>query len=259
MAVPIRVQPSGAGRRAAGAAGFCRPGGNFLPSAGEKGTMLAGLFDIQALGIVLGGSLLIATMRSTRDDLGGAIRALAVLFTASPLRDGEAAHQAVGRVARLAEVRSLTCADRVETAHAYLRTVTRRLSDAATPAAFALWAEEDLAARAARHAAAQGVWRTMADAAPAMGLMATILGLIRMFAAMEDPARIGPAMAMALTATLYGVLLANLIAGPVAARLERLSEAELAWQRRAIAALVRLADAEATPVPATAPAYRSAA
>jgi chemotaxis protein MotA len=221
---------------------------------------LAGLFDVTALLIVIGGALLVALMRSTREDIGGALRALGPLFAASPARDGEAARQAVGRVARLAEVRSLACADRVETAHAFLRTATRRLSDAATPAAFAIWAEEDIAARAARHAAAQGLWRTMADAAPAMGLVATILGLIRMFANMDDPARIGPAMAMALTATLYGVLLANLVAGPVAARLERLSEAELAWQRRAIAALVRLAEAEMVVVPAaTAPAYRNAA
>lgn len=220
---------------------------------------LAGLIDASALGIVFGGSLLVALMRSTREDIGGAFAALGPLFVATPARDGDAARQAVGRVARLAEVRSLTCADRVETAHGFLRTATRRLSDAPSPAAFAAWAEDDLAARAARHAAAQGLWRTLADAAPAMGLVATILGLIRMFANMDDPARIGPAMAMALTATLYGVLLANLIAGPVAARLERLSEAELAWQRRAIAALMRLA--EAAPVPATTapPAYRNAA
>jgi chemotaxis protein MotA len=97
-----------------------------------------------------------------------------------------------------------------------------------------------------------------------MGLVATILGLIRMFANMDDPARIGPAMAMALTATLYGVLMANLVAGPVAARLERLSEAELAWQRRAIAALVRLAESEMAPPAATAASapsssYRNAA
>lgn len=225
---------------------------------------LAGLFDVTALLIVIGGSLLVALMRSTREDVGGALRALGPLFVATPTRDAEAAWQAVGRVVRLAEVRNLACADRVETAHGFLRTATRRLSDATTPAIFALWAEEDLTARAARHAAAQAVWRTMADAAPAMGLVATILGLIRMFANMDDPARIGPAMAMALTATLYGVLMANLLAGPVAARLERLSEAELAWQRRAIAALVRLAESEMTPsaasaAPASGSTYRNAA
>jgi chemotaxis protein MotA len=43
---------------------------------------------------------------------------------------------------------------------------------------------------------------------------------------------------------LWGILLANLIAGPVADRLERLSEAELVWQRRTLDHFCALARAE---------------
>jgi chemotaxis protein MotA len=71
-----------------------------------------------------------------------------------------------------------------------------------------------------------------------------VLGLVRMFAHMTDPALIGAPMATALVATLWGILLANLIAGPIADRLERLSEAELAWQRRTLDHFSALARAE---------------
>src|SRR3546814_5042665 len=72
----------------------------------------------------------------------------------------------------------------------------------------------------------------------------TIIGLIRMFAAMDDPSAIGGAMAIALLTTLYGVVLANMIAGPIAARLTLLSEMEIGWQRELVNRMLGLARAE---------------
>src|SRR3546814_11602576 len=94
-----------------------------------------------------------------------------------------------------------------------------------------MWAEQALADRAGRHGAAIKSWLAIADAAPALGMAGTIIGLIRMFAAMDDPSAIGGAMANALLPTLYGVVLANMIAGPIAERLPLLSEIGLAWLR----------------------------
>ncbi len=200
--------------------------------------------DPTALAIVGGGAFLVAAMRSTRDDITRAVRALGPLFAADPAADGHCARVAVGRIAAIAEVRHISCADRVRTAQAYLRRIAAQLADAPSADAFAHWAESELAARRARHAAAQDFWRAAADAAPAMGMIGTIVGLIEMFAGMDDPARIGPAMALALLTTLYGVVLANAVAGPIAARLERLSAGELAWQRDAIDRLETIARAE---------------
>ena len=103
------------------------------------------------------------------------------------------------------------------------------------------WGQADLEARAERHDAAQAVWRGAADVAPAMGMIGTVVGLIRMFASMDDVSAIGPGMALALTTTLYGVIVANVIAGPIAARLERLSQVELAWQKDAVERLAAIA------------------
>jgi len=65
----------------------------------------------------------------------------------------------------------------------------------------------------------QKVYRAMGDAAPAMGMVGTLIGMVQMFANMTDPSKLGPFMAMALLATLYGATLANLICLPIADKL----------------------------------------
>lgn len=72
------------------------------------------------------------------------------------------------------------------------------------------------------------IFRAIGDSAPAFGMFGTIVGLIQMLANMSDPSTIGPAMAVALLTTLYGVLIANLIALPIADKLESKSSEDKA-------------------------------
>jgi chemotaxis protein MotA len=67
------------------------------------------------------------------------------------------------------------------------------------------------------------VWETMGNFAPAMGLIGTLIGLIQMLGALQDPTTVGPAMSMALVATLYGSISANLIFFPIAGKLRLLA------------------------------------
>ena len=59
----------------------------------------------------------------------------------------------------------------------------------------------------------------MGTIAPAMGMIGTLIGLVQMLQALDDPASIGPAMAVAMLTTLYGALLANLVFLPMAYKL----------------------------------------
>jgi chemotaxis protein MotA len=59
-----------------------------------------------------------------------------------------------------------------------------------------------------------------ASLSPAFGLMGTLLGLILLLQNLSDPSSIGPAMGVAMTATFYGVILANIIFTPWATKLE---------------------------------------
>lgn len=77
-----------------------------------------------------------------------------------------------------------------------------------------------------RHELGQKLFKSMGDAAPAFGMTGTLIGLVQMLASLEDPKTIGPAMAVALLTTLYGVILAQLFFLPIADKLEHRSQEE---------------------------------
>ncbi|MCB1738667.1 MAG: MotA/TolQ/ExbB proton channel family protein [Gammaproteobacteria bacterium] len=72
------------------------------------------------------------------------------------------------------------------------------------------------------------IFKAMGDVAPAMGMIGTLIGLVQMLANMSDPSSIGPAMAVALLTTLYGAVIANAFALPVAEKLGIRAEDEYA-------------------------------
>jgi chemotaxis protein MotA len=65
----------------------------------------------------------------------------------------------------------------------------------------------------------QKIYRAIGDCAPAFGMIGTLIGMVQMFANMTDPSKLGPLMATALLATLYGALVANIFCLPIADKL----------------------------------------
>ncbi len=74
-----------------------------------------------------------------------------------------------------------------------------------------------------RHTIGADMFKAMAVYAPAMGMIGTLIGLVQMLSNMSDPAAIGPAMAVALLTTLYGAVIANAFASPLAEKLVLIS------------------------------------
>lgn len=87
--------------------------------------------------------------------------------------------------------------------------------------------ENDLVALEQRHRQGAGLFESMAQYAPAFGLVGTLIGLVQMLRSIESPSQIGPGMAVALLTTLYGALLANLIFLPIAGKLKVRSAEEM--------------------------------
>ncbi|MCP1471563.1 chemotaxis protein MotA [Sphingobium sp. OAS761] len=208
----------------------------------------ASLFDPLTLLAMLAGIVAVMLFQNGARACGRALLALRPLVTAHPARDRDAARTALLKIDQVAQLRGLSCTDRVKTTHPFLTDAARRLANSASTDAFDLWATQVLADRAQRHGAVHRVWFSVADAAPALGMAGTIIGLVSMFAAMDDPARLGPAMALALLTTFYGVVIANMIAVPVASRLADLSERELAWQREVVERMLMIARRENVPL-----------
>jgi chemotaxis protein MotA len=78
----------------------------------------------------------------------------------------------------------------------------------------------EIDAMAERHKHGKHLFHTLANFGPGFGLMATLIAQVAMFKHLDgDAGVIGGALAIALTGTLYGCILQNLIAGPVAEKL----------------------------------------
>ena len=62
--------------------------------------------------------------------------------------------------------------------------------------------------------------------APTMGIIGTVMGLVQVLGSLTDPTELGPSIAVAFIATLYGVASANLIFLPIASKIRAKSEEE---------------------------------
>lgn len=78
----------------------------------------------------------------------------------------------------------------------------------------------------ARHMRSVDFLRRAGDVAPAMGLIGTLIGLVRMLGNLDNPSEIGPAMAVALLTTFYGAVMAHLVFIPLAAKTEHCTDEE---------------------------------
>ena len=94
-----------------------------------------------------------------------------------------------------------------------------------------------------RHRIGSNILAFMGDAAPAFGMIGTLIGLVQMLRQLDDPSMIGTGMATALLTTFYGALLANLLFIPLAGKLDTRSKEEVTVRRMMIEGLVGIQSA----------------
>lgn len=109
----------------------------------------------------------------------------------------------------------------------YMRKGLQLAVDGMEPGAIREILETEIHTLEARHQLGADILTSMGGFAPAMGLIGTVMGLVGMLRQMDDPSKIGPAMAVAMLATFYGVTLANLIFLPLAGKLRTRSREEV--------------------------------
>lgn len=78
-----------------------------------------------------------------------------------------------------------------------------------------------------RHRSGSDVFGTLGALSPAFGLIGTLIGLVQMLSSVDDPASIGPGMAVCLLTTLYGAIMANVVFIPLEKKLKNRSKEEI--------------------------------
>lgn len=95
-----------------------------------------------------------------------------------------------------------------------------------------------------RHGTGKQILEFMGAAAPAFGMIGTLIGLVQMLADLSDPSGIGAGMATALITTFYGAFAANLIFIPLAGKLGIYSKAEVTSKEMIIEGVCAIAKGE---------------
>lgn len=104
--------------------------------------------------------------------------------------------------------------------------------------------ETEIAMIESRHQLGKKIVDATAAAAPAFGMIGTLIGLVQMLRSLDDPSQIGVGMATALLTTLYGALISNLFCLPLSGKLEMRSNEEVALRELMLSGLVALIEGQ---------------
>ncbi len=95
-----------------------------------------------------------------------------------------------------------------------------------------------------RHSIGKKILEFMGSAAPAFGMIGTLIGLVLMLKSLDSPDAIGAGMAVALLTTFYGALAANLVFIPLAGKLGLYSKAEVTAMEMIVEGICAIARGE---------------
>lgn len=87
--------------------------------------------------------------------------------------------------------------------------------------------ERDIATTRARHIQVSSIFRSAGTYSPIFGLLGTLVGVVQVLRNITNPSQMGASMAIAMTASFYGIFAANFIFLPIASKLNYYSEEEM--------------------------------
>ena len=182
-------------------------------------------FDVASVLIVVGGTFMITLMQvSLGDFLGSFAIGLKAFFY--KVDDPRKLIEEGVALADIARKNGLLALEGQEISNEFMKQGIGLCVDGHDPALVQRMLGKEIDLMLERHEVGIKMFKNMATMAPAMGMIGTLVGLVQMLANMSDPSAIGPAMAVALLTTLYGAVIANAFAQPIADKLARTTTIE---------------------------------
>ncbi len=198
------------------------------------GGSLSAFANAPGLLIVVGGTFAAAFINQRMTHVLGAFKVMLQAFFDKTTPLDEQIPIIIG-LAQKARKEGLVALEGEEISDEFLARGVRLGVDGLSPEMIRATLTSELAAVKRRHERGQKLFKFMEATAPAMGMIGTLIGLVQMLQTLSDPSAIGPAMAVALLTTLYGAILAFVIFGPIASKLEGRTNDEVAAKSLAIA------------------------
>ena len=140
----------------------------------------------------------------------------------SPLGDGEVVLQQVLRWSQIARKEGLLGLESIaeEEKDDFMRKGLQLLVDGAEPESIRNIMEVEVATREHFDQQAAKVFESLGIYAPTLGIIGAVMGLMAVMENLASPEKLGPGIAAAFVATIYGIASANLLFLPIGSKLK---------------------------------------
>ncbi len=200
-----------------------------LGSVIVEGGHLAALVNLPAAMIVFGGTFGAAMITSRLGDVLNLPRVVRQAFFSSQPEPLAVSRKMV-EMARLARREGFLGLEKevkeLERSSPFMAKALQMMADGTSPDVVTDLLRTEVAQLARRHRLGGEFLMTMVGLAPTLGVTGTVMGLVHMMGSIDDPSSMGPAIASAFLATLYGVASAPVIFIPLATKLKNMSREE---------------------------------
>jgi chemotaxis protein MotA len=197
------------------------------------------LIKIPAIILVLGGSLGATIAGFDKRRLRAVPKATKLVMLPGDPPDMKGTIDTLLTMAR--EVRQNPLAlEQLETDDAFLKMGIQVITSTSDPERVHELLGAEVVGLRTRHTTSIKFFSDMAGYSPTFGILCTVIGLIGVLGQLTQPGKLGPAIASAFAATLWGVLLANAVWLPISNRLRRLSDEEITYREMVIEGLLTM-------------------
>lgn len=194
-----------------------------------EGTHLSAILLPGPLIVVFIGTIGASVAGSTVKDVIWSVKNLPRAFTAKPPKMGATISTVVSLADRARREGLLALEDETRNIDdEFLRRGLSSAIDGTDPEELREMLEDIIDTKRAHDKIAYGFFNAMGGYAPTIGIIGTVVSLVHVLENLTDVATLGPMIAAAFVATLWGILSANMMWLPIGSRLKRISDLECA-------------------------------
>jgi chemotaxis protein MotA len=193
----------------------------FLEEGGKLSTLLAP----SAALIVFGGTIGATVMSYSKEDIFSALSMLKMVIFKSVV-DKSGTIEKIVALAEKARREGILYLenDLDEIEIPFLRKGIQLIVDGTNPEMLRTIMETEMYTMQEKQEIGASVFEKAGGYAPTMGIIGTVMGLVHVLGNLSDPEKLGPSIAMAFIATLYGIGSANIIYLPIAGKISNVSK-----------------------------------
>jgi len=215
-------------------------GGNYI-----EGGSISALLNAPAALIVLGGTFGAAALQTPLPVLQLAVQRMVWVFVPPPV-DFKGGVDKIVRWAMAARKEGLLGLETIADTERdpFARKGLQLLVDGSEPDSIRAVMELESELRQQRDVDAAKFYESMGGYSPTIGIIGAVMGLIHVMGNLADPSKLGPGIAVAFVATIYGVAMANLFLLPVASKLRGRARVEAMYREMLVEGVISIAEGE---------------